>query len=270
MTMKKWMMRILRKNELVNAVDFTMDLRKRCCRLFTRLAVLIFLPMVMASCLSESIIIERASDAIKWEGHDTGIREQLNIDGFFYFESFIGDSCVFKVTPQDRDGICFFDDGTFVSFNVLNPELHKKDKDVIWLEHSGVYTLSHDTIIVESFNRFDFPENLIKGINVRVPDLWRLKIIDRNTLEEIDEYDLMDKAYYNAPLIRSFGKFLDVIPFRDKTIYHFSDSYVFPTSDIKMKEKYWLWRNEEDWKKWMLHWKEQKYTKKPYIIKYHD
>ena len=268
--MKKWMMRILRKNDLVNAVDFTMDLRKRWCRIFTRLAVLFFLPMVMASCLSESVIIERASDAIKWEGHDTGIREQLNIDGFYYSEAFIGDSCIRKGDPQDRCGICFFDDGTFVSFNVLNPELHKKDKDVIWLEHSGVYTLSHDTIIVESFNRFDFPENLIKGINVRVPDLWRLKIIDRNTLEEIDEYDLMDKAYYNAPLIRSFGKFIDAIPFSDKTIYHFSDSYVFPTSDIKMKEKYWLWRNEEDWKKWMLHWKEQKYTKKPYIIKYHD
>ena len=228
------------------------------------------LPILMASGLSESVIIERASDAIKWEGHDTGIREQLNIDGFYYFESFLGDSCVYKGNPQDRSGICFFDDGTYVSFYVWPPELHRRDKDLIWLEHSGVYTLSHDTIIVESFNRFDFPKNLLKGINVRVPSLRRLKIIDRNTLEDIDKYDLMDNAYYNAPLIRSFGKYIDVIPLGDKTVYHFSDSYVFPTSDIKMKEKYWLWRNEKDWKKWMLHWKEQENIKKPYIIKYHD
>ena len=89
MTMKKWMMGLQGKNDLVNAVDFTIDLIKWWCRIFTRLAVLIFLPMVMASCLSENVIIERASDAIKWEGHNTGIREQLNIDGFFYFESFI-------------------------------------------------------------------------------------------------------------------------------------------------------------------------------------
>ena len=235
-----------------------------------RMAICFFWPMVMGSCMYEYVVIERASDAIKWEGHDTGIRKHLNIDGFFYCESFLGDSCVFRGDPQDRNGICFFDDGTFVYFDVLNPELHKRDKDIIWLKHSGVYTLCHDTIIVESFNRFDFPKNLFKGLNVRAPDLWRLKIIDRNTLENIDEYDLIDKAYYNAPLIRSFGKFIDVIPIDDRTVYHFSDSYIFPTSDIKMKKKYWLWANEEDWKEWMRHWKEQKKIKKTYKIKYHD
>lgn len=268
--MKKLMMHIQRKIELVNAVDSTMDLGKKWCRFLTRLAVLFFLPIVITSCLSERVIIERASDAIKWEGHDTGIREQLNIDGFFYFEDFLGDSCVLKSDPKDRSGTCFFDDGTYVSFIVLNPELHKRNKDVIWLEHSGVYTLSHDTIIVESFNRLDFPKNLFKGINVRLPYLRRFKIIDRNTLEDIDSYDLMDQAYYNAPLIRSFGKFIDVVPFHDKVLYHFSDTYIFPTSDIMMKEKSWLWRNERDWKKWMLHMKEQEKIKKTYILKYHD
>ena len=250
--------------------ELTISIINRQSRVFTRLAVFFFWPMVMASCLSESVIIERVSDAIKWEGHDTGIRELLNIDGFFYFEDFLGDSCTSKGDPQDRSGICFFDDGTYVDFFVWKPELHKRDKDLIWIEHTGVYTLSHDTIIVETFNRFDFPKNLIKGINVRVPDLRRLKIIDRNTLKDIDRYDLMDRAYYNDSLIRSFGKFIDGIPSWDKTIYHFSDSYVFPTSDIKMKEKSWLWRNEQDWKKWMRHWEKQKEVKKSYIIKYHD
>ncbi|MBR5653422.1 MAG: hypothetical protein IKX22_05010 [Prevotella sp.] len=250
---------------------FTYYFIKRHYHTFAKLAVLCLWIISMASCMFEETVIKQKSDAIKWE-RDTGIRKLLNIDGFFYCESYIGDSCVYKGDPKDRCGICFFDDGTFVGFNVWDPELLKrdKDKDVIWLEHSGVYTLSHDTIIVESFNRFDFPKNLLKGLNVRYPDLWRLKIIDRNTLEEIDGYDLADNTYINKSLIRSFGKYIHNLPFDDKTIYHFSDTYVFPTSDIKMKKKSWLWTNQEDWKKWMLHWEEQKKIKKPYKIKYHD
>ena len=243
----------------------------RHCHSLVKLTALCLWIASMASCMYEQTVIMQKSDAIKWEGHDTGIRKLLNIDGFFYGECFIGDSCVHKVDPQDRRGICFFDDGTYVSFVVVNPELLKqREKDKIWIEHSGVYTLSHDTIIVESFNRLDFPKNLYKGINVRVPDLLRLKIIDRNTLEYIDRYDLMDKAYYNDSLIRSFGSFIDDIPYWDKSLYHFSDTYKFPTSDIKMKKKSWLWANEGDWREWMRHWEEQKKIKKSYILKYHD
>ena len=238
---------------------------------FIKLAFLCLWITSMTSCMFEQTVIKQKSDAIKWEGRDTGIRKLLNIDGFFYYDAYVGDSCVYKGDPQDRTGICFFDDGTYVSFSVWNPELLKRrDKDKIWLEHSGVYALSHDTIIVEVFNRLDFPKNLLKGVNVRYPHLRRLKIIDRNTLEEIDEYDLKDNTYSNNSLIRSYGKYIHNLPSADKHVYHFSDSYVFPTSDIKMKEKSWLWAKERDWKKWMIHWEEQKNTKKTYIIKYHD
>lgn len=241
----------------------------RHCHSLVKLTALCLWITSLASCMYEQTVIKLKSDAIKWEGRDTGIRKQLNIDGFFYHDSFRGDTCVHKGNPQEGWGICFFDDGTYVHFHKWNQD-DNKGKDLFWIYFSGVYTLSHDTIIVESFNRLDFPEFLWKGINVRYPHLRRLKIIDRNTLEEIDSYYLRDDRYYNAALIRSYGKYLDIIPDYDKKVYHFSDSFVFPTSDIKMKKKSWLWANEGDWKEWMIHWEEQKKTKKTYKIKYYD
>ena len=235
----------------------------RLCHTFVKLTVLCLWMNFMASCMYEETVIKQKTDAIKWEGRDTGIRKLLNIDGFFYYENYRGDSCVYKGDPSDLAGMSFFDDGTFVQFNVFNepePEVHKQDKDLIWLEHSGVYKLSHDTIIVQCFNRLDFPYLLWKGINVRYPHLIRLKIIDRNTLKYIDGYDLKDNTYRNDSLIRSYGKYIHNLPYSDMTIYHFSDLYVFPTSDIKMKKKSWLWANQGDWKRWMIHWEEQKLT----------
>ena len=237
---------------------------------FVKLAFLCLWITSMTSCMYEQTVIKLKSDAIKWEGRDTGIRKLLNIDGFFYFDEYVGDSCVYKGNPLDLSGIGFFDDGTYVNFQAITPESHKQDKELIFISSSGVYTLSHDTIIVESFYRLDFPRRLWKGINVRYPHLRRLKIIDRNTLEDIDQYNLEDDSYFNAPLIRSYGKYLDIIPDNDKTVYHFSDSYVFPTSDIKMKKKSWLWANLGDWKRWMIHWEEQKKSKKTYKIRYDD
>ena len=153
--------------------------------------------------------------------------------------------------------------------NRLENILHGESLEVGWMKHSYKDRWFADPFILDVTDDIihvlaeEFYKPIKRG---RIAHL----IIDRNTLEDIDSYDLMDQAYYNAPLIRSFGKFIDVVPFHDKVLYHFSDTYIFPTSDIMMKEKTWLWRNERDWKKWMLHMKEQEKIKKTYILKYHD
>ena len=50
---------------------------------FVKLAFLCLWITSMTSCMFEQTVIKQKSDAIKWEGRDTGIRKLLNIDGFF-------------------------------------------------------------------------------------------------------------------------------------------------------------------------------------------
>ena len=244
-----------------------------------RYLALIFVSLLLSSCclfmhhFTEYEVQKKV--VLKWQGKDTGIRNILNTDGFFEFRGYIGDSCAscgddeFRAFYCDCYGIAFFDDGTFVEFGLEKNE-GQDNKDLIYIYESGVYTLSNDTIEVEAFQKIGYPDNLTEGLFLRVPELKRFKIIDRNTVEEIDSYDLYDGSYYNRYQIRTFGEFAKNVPLYDKIIYSFQESYIFPTSDIKMKKKKWLWANKEDWKKWKTHWKEQKKENKPYKIIYLD
>lgn len=217
----------------------------------------------------------RKKVVLKFQGKDTGIRELLNIDGFFEFNGYIGDSCAscgdnnFLAYFGDCYGNAFFDDGTYVNFGIKK-KAGKDNKDLILIYESGVYALSHDTIEVEAFQKIGYPDNLKEGLFLRVPKLKRFKIIDRNTIEKIDTYNLYEDTYFNDHLVRTFGEFVTNVPSYEKSIYSFQDSFIFPTADIKMKKKKWLWANKEDWKKWKKSRQEQKKENKPYEILYHD
>ena len=207
---------------------------------------------------------------IKWLGEDSGISNLLDIDGYFCLSSYLGDSCVSPCVDNitEHRGMAFFADGTYVQF--ISTKRGKNQVEHISISESGIYTLRHDTIIAEIF--ISDRKKIRIGKKKRFPVLKRIKILDRHTIEEIDAYNPYKNEYRNKALIRSFGKYIDDIPTCDRTIGSFSDNYKFPTSDIKIKEKLWLWKNSYDWRMWMelqLE-KENSRIKKTYIIKYDD
>lgn len=228
-------------------------------------------PIFLGSCIflagSPSEYEIQKDVPIKWSGVDTGITKLLNIDGFFCASSYLGDSCVSTCSdsPLVHRGMAFFDDGTYVQFCSKKKNLNNK-AERISISESGVYVLSHDTIIAEVFIR-DSTKLLSKK---HYPILKRFKIIDRNTIVEIDSYNLHNGGYYNKALIRSLGQYIKNIPASDMMICSFSNTYKFPTADIKIKENRWLWANEKDWNIWMAHKQYLDKEKKTYTIKYND
>lgn len=207
---------------------------------------------------------------IKWRGGDTGISKQLDIDGYFCLSSYLGDSCVSPCVENltEHRGMAFFADGTYVQFG--STKRGKKQVEHISISESGIYTLRHDTIIAEVF--ISNKKKIRIGKKKRFPVLKRMKILDRHTIEEIDAYNPYENDYYNKSLIRSFGKYVEDIPTCDKTIGSFCDNYRFPTSDIKIKEKSWLWEHSYDWRIWMEGRQEMENSKikKTYKIRYND
>lgn len=203
---------------------------------------------------------------IKWQGKNTGIRNLLDIDGFFCESEYIGDSCVSHCndSPLRHSGMAFLDDGTYVRFDSKKKKADSR-KYQISIHESGVYELSHDTIVVEVFVKMHKMWHCR-----RIPILKRFKIVDRGTIEEIDGYDLYRNHYINKPYIRSLGKYVSTVPSHDRTVGSFSDSFQFPTSDISMKERSWLWKSERDWKMWMIWRAEHENDKKAYNIRYDD
>lgn len=213
----------------------------------------------------------RKDVVMKWQGKDVGIRNHLNIDGFFCGSEYIGDSCVspYADDPEHPKGRAFFDDGTFVAFESCKEE----DKSYEWdisIYESGLYTVSGDTLVMEGFMKFDYDERMDKGLNVRFPVLRRFKIIDRNTLEYIDSYSLYHNSYSNMRLEYTLGRYLRSQPECDRFVYSFRNTYIFPTNDIKMKKKKWMWENKEDWKEWNTQSRERRKEKRTYKIKYWD
>lgn len=247
------------------------SIRKDKARYFMLLCMSI---LFSSCCFFMSSITElevRKKVVLKWQGEDTGIRKLLDIDGYFVSSYYIGDSCVKypKYSPDSFRGVAFFEDGTYINFSSIKNE-EEDFKELIYIYESGVYTLSNDTIVVEAFQKFDYLEKLEKGLYVRFPILRRFKIIDRNTFEVLDAYNLYSNLYYNGGLVSTFGKYVDDSDYYNRVVYSFSNTYSFPTSDIKMKNKEWLWEKKEDWEKWMVHRKEQNKKILPYKIIYED
>lgn len=230
-----------------------------------------YVPSFFDSTLTEQKI--KSFIPIKWQGKDIGIRSLMDIDGYYCWDGYIGDSCVYSSTDNfsKHDGLAFFDDGTYINFESYKEE-GNNNIEKISIQESGVYTYSNDTLIIEAFQRFDFGERLQKGLGTRFPILRRFKVIDRNTIEYIDAYNLYRNWYYNMALIRTFGHYIERLPSYDRQIFSFKDTYIFPTTDIMMKEKDWLWENKDDWNVWMNQQqiKENNKMKKTYMIKYDD
>ena len=207
---------------------------------------------------------------IKWRGGDTGINNLLDIDGYFCLSSYLGDSCVSQCVDNlsEHRGMAFYTDGTYVQFS--STKRGENQVEHISISESGIYALRHDTIIAEVF--ISDGKKIRIGKKKRFPVLKRFKVLDRHTIEEIDAYNPYENDYCNKALIRSFGKYIDDIPTCDRTIGSFSDNYKFPTPDIIIKEKSWLWENSNDWRTWMEHQqeKENSRVKKSYKIKYDD
>ena len=234
-----------------------------------------FVPSFFNNVLTEQKI--KSFIPIKWQGKNIGIRSLMDIDGYYCCNAYIGDSCISSCTdtPEKHHGLAFFDDGTYINFESFVDE-GNKNIDKIYIQESGVYTYSNDTLIIEAFQRFDYGERLQKGLGTRFPILRRFKVIDRNTIEYIDAYNLYRNWYFNMALIRTFGHYIEHLPSYDRQIFSFKDTYIFPTTDIMMKEKDWLWENKDDWEEWMKHQQKQEMEKKKnknklsYKIKYDD
>ena len=54
----------------------------------------------------------------KMVGQNIGIRSQMDIDGYYCCDGYIGDSWVYSSTDNSSkyDGLAFFDDGTYINF----------------------------------------------------------------------------------------------------------------------------------------------------------
>lgn len=189
----------------------------------------------------------------RFEGKIIGIREKINIDGYYQYWK----KGLIRVNSQtgQRDtgffNVVFYDDGTFLYnfFSVLNypKDLNEYLKAVASNGRSdpfyegfywGVYRIINDTIVAQ------YTDNASK--TYLAP--WnagetRFKIVDRNTLQHLSDRDFKKSTDGKmAAAKNSNGNTSSVI-------YHPVD--VIPPPYTWLKKEKWLWANEENWRKFM-------------------
>jgi hypothetical protein len=189
----------------------------------------------------------------RFEGKNTGIREKLNMDG--YYQYWRQEDIEFNPQTKQRDtffyNLIFYEDGTYLynfsSFHDYpqNPDEYLKQvakngkTDRFYVSfYWGIYKIAHDTIVAQ------FIDN-VSGAYLAPwsgGEAW-FKIIDRNTLQYLyyrnfkkrnhDEIIAAEKSVANSSL----------------AIYHSSE--ILPPPYAWLKKEKWLWANEEDWKRYM-------------------
>lgn len=178
-----------------------------------------------------------AKSTIKLEGKNTGIRELIEIDGYYSY-------------PDQRySSIMFFEDGSWVLFG-FKSEVSKEERQtnmsktvsswragrqIRWGIFWGVYSIQNDTIIVHVY---DVPGFLVKGWSI---DEKRYKVIDRKTIQEV----------YHKLLLAPDDTYKTRSPWKNDELRHFFPADSLPSSDNWLKEERWIWRKESDWKEYM-------------------
>jgi len=165
-----------------------------------------------------------ASSDIKWTGKDTGISNKIRVDGFY------ADSCSNEI-------LIFFEDGTSakcwtecIDFEKMKTDLasqlydngYKKGK---WGYEIGIYEMRNDTIVANYYYSDFF----------MFCNLWRYmtkieyKIENSNSIRVISQ--------------KGFGR----ADFEGST-FKFHHSNIMPSSNNKMKNKKWLWKDIDTWR----------------------
>jgi len=176
-------------------------------------------------------------------GKITDIREVLDIDGYYEFDS---TSCCKTI---------FFEDGTYGPVAFKRGAIQRDIKEnmskwmVGWTDKKqinwgnyffhdwGVYKIEGDTIVCQNFT---------KGALLSPSYYWaeRYKIIDRRTMKIIYSQSLeKDDVKRNKNNNKS--------PWIDGVSLHFVPADSLPSSDCWLKEERWIWRNELDWKEYI-------------------
>ena len=189
----------------------------------------------------------------RFEGKKTGIREKLNIDG--YYQYWRQEDIEFNPQTKQTDtffyNLIFYEDGTYLynfsSFHDYpqNPNEYLKQvakngkTDRFYVSfYWGIYKIVNDTIVAQCIDN-------VSGAYLapwHAGETW-FKIINRNTLQCL--YD------------RDFRKMSsDDILEREKAIANSSFAIYHPAAIIPipytwLKKEKWLWTNEEDWKRYM-------------------
>lgn len=200
----------------------------------------------------------KSQSNIKWKGMSTGISSKLRINGFY------------AKKETDDTSFLFYDDGTIVLCDMKEMwtlGLVKRPKDTspfempsdtivqkyqqipsigCWFEDqihrwdigtNGVFEIKGDTIYANLYwrNCFDF------GLKRRIylyTELYKLKfhIIDDTTMT-LCEAHYMDKEY---PYPQKLSDTLRFIPALSP----------LPPAQTEMKQKKWLWKDKQQWKKY--------------------
>ena len=226
----------------------------------TLLMTIIF-SLSATSCLPQKGVI-----TIKLEGKNTGIRDVLDIDGYYQSidSAFPKRNGYTSKRMNDKSlnctGMMFFEDGSCCSFRFKEGATENTKRENLsqaiysWEQKGqarwgswGVYKIDKDTIVVQTVTKagwFSQPWSFSE---------YKYEIIDSHTLKYIyykwlpaDKHDT-DNPYDRS---RSYPIFSEFIP---------ADS--LPSSDCWLKEEKWIWRNESDWKNYMEKIKEKKKKK---------
>ena len=203
-----------------------------------KLHIIILFVLVSVSCISQKYLISQST--IKLEGENTNIRDFLDIDGYHRNDDFGGSYAM------------FFEDGIYVKYIYFKEGATKDNirtnmvKWIKWINNMGrdwgVYRIEGDTLIGLSYDK----GNIFRGITFSEE---RYKIIDRTTLKQIywrGKNKENDKNVHYSPWIRY------------DFFYHFMPADSLPSSDCWLKEKKWIWYNEQDWRNYMEKIKQKK------------
>ena len=193
---------------------------------------------ITVSCTSQKYVSSQST--IKLEGHNTNIREVLDIDGYYKNYNF---GC---------SNAMFFADGTYVRYFYFKEgatEEQIRTNMVEWIKWPekmgrmwGVYRIEDNVLIGQGYDKGFF-----YGISMFEE---RYTIVDRTTLKQI----------YWKRKNKEDEKFPDYDPWLNYDFsYHFIPADSLPNSDCWLKEKKWIWRNEQDWKDYMERIKQKKY-----------
>jgi len=190
-----------------------------------------------------------AKSTIKLEGHNTDIRNFLEINGYYLSPKFIDYA------------LLFFEDGSITTITFIENATdsmkfnHLSQSILYWGKHHGshwgVYKIDKDTLVIQSFVLGNWFNNFIGN---GYQGIWESKyqIIDRQTLKLIYSKSLLkiyqEYEYNKNPYAVSEKNF----------IYKFVPAKELPSSDCRLKEEKWIWRNEEDWKAYIKKVKQRK------------
>lgn len=176
----------------------------------------------------------------------------INTNGFYVIKDSTNYPPFYTTILFQKDGIVFS--------NLMNSFTYNGDDYINYLKYyryqlvvdntpTGIYSISNDTIKVQSVN------------NPTHPKVWGAsevyyKIIDRNTLVEIDARLLHKHTSDDSVRFNSTRKYIK------KSEAKFVKIENMPEFNCWLKEEKWFWCNEKDWKEYMDSLKLKKKKKK--------